>query len=138
MFGNRQKKEKVELSKDAYKKAARFFSFIKPYRWIYFIGWLFLVLSSLTAMLFPALMGQLLGANSTDEPVVDLGRIDLTNINTLLIAMLVVFGAQALFSFFRILIFSNVTERALRDLKAKSFNKLVNFPLDFFNRNKVG
>ncbi len=138
MVGNRQKKEKVELSKDAYKKAARFFSFIKPYRWIYFIGWLFLVLSSLTAMLFPALMGQLLGANSTDRPVVDLGRIDLTNINTLLIVMLVVFGAQALFSFFRILIFSNVTERALRDLKAKSFNKLVNFPLDFFNRNKVG
>lgn len=138
MFGNRQKKEKVELSKDAYKKAARFFSFIKPYRWIYFIGWLFLVLSSLTAMLFPALMGQLLGANATDKPVVDLGHIDLTNINTLLIIMLVVFGAQALFSFFRILIFSNVTERALRDLKTKSFNKLVNFPLDFFNRNKVG
>ncbi len=138
MFGNRQKKEKIELSKDAYSKARRFFGFIKPYRWIYFIGWLFLVLSSVTAMLFPALMGQLLGANSTDKPVVDMGAIDLTDINTLLIVMLVVFGAQALFSFFRILIFSNVTERALRDLKAKSFNKLVNFPLDFFNRNKVG
>lgn len=138
MVGNRQKKEKVALSKGAYKKALRFFSFIKPYRWVYFIGWMFLLLSSLTAMLFPALMGQLLGGNSSDKPVVDFGNIDLTDINTLLVVMLIVFGAQAIFSFFRILIFSNVTERALRDLKVKSFNKLVNFPIDFYNRNKVG
>ncbi len=138
MVGNPNKSEKVVLTKGAYKKALRFFEFIKPYRWIYLIGWLFLLLSSLTAMLFPALMGQLLGAKAGDESVLNVGHLDLTNINTLLLVMLVVFGAQALFSFFRILIFSNVTERALRDLKVRSFNKLVNFPIDFYNRNKVG
>lgn len=138
MFGNRKKREKIELSKDAYKKARRFFGFIKPYRWAYVIGWIFLILSSVTSMLFPALMGQLLGANNVDEPIFSLPNTDLKNINTIIIVMLVVFGAQAIFSFFRILIFNNVTERALRDLKNKAFNKLVNFPLDFFNRNKVG
>lgn len=116
----------------------RFFGFIKPYRWVYFIGWIFLLLSSVTAMLFPALMGQLLGSQADSESIVDVGALDLSNINTLLVVMLAVFGAQAIFSFFRILIFSNVTERALRDLKVRAFNKLVNFPLDFFNRNKVG
>ncbi len=138
MFGNRKNKEKVELSKDAYKKARRFFGFIKPYRSAYAIGWLFLLLSSVTAMLFPALMGQLLGANKSDQAFVQIPNIDLTNINTIIIVMLVVFGAQAIFSFCRIWIFSTVTERALRDLKVKSFNKLVHFPINFFNKNKVG
>lgn len=138
MFGNRKNKEKVELSDDAYKKARRFFGFIKPYRSAYAIGWLFLLLSSVTAMLFPALMGQLLGANKSDQAFVQIPNIDLTNINTIIIVMLVVFGAQAIFSFCRIWIFSTVTERALRDLKVKSFNKLVHFPINFFNKNKVG
>ncbi|NOQ72755.1 MAG: ATP-binding cassette domain-containing protein [Crocinitomix sp.] len=138
MFGNRKNKEKVELSKDAYKKARRFFGFIKPYRTSYTIGWIFLVLSSVTAMLFPALMGQLLGANKSDQAFVEVPNIDLTDINTIIIVMLVVFGAQAIFSFCRIWIFSTVTERALRDLKLKAFNKLVNFPINFFNKNKVG
>ena len=126
MFGNRKNKEKVELSKDAYKKARRFFKFIKPYRGAYAIGWVFLILSSVTAMLFPALMGQLLGANESDRAFVQIPTIDLTDINTIIIVMLVVFGAQAIFSFCRIWIFSSVTERALRDLKVKSFNKWKN------------
>lgn len=138
MFGNRKKREKIELSKDAYKKARRFFGFIKPYRGAYAVGWIFLVLSSATAMLFPALMGQLLGANETDKPIFELPNMNLNDINVIIVVMLVVFGAQAIFSFFRILIFNNVTERALRDLKEKSFGKLVNLPLDFYNRNKVG
>ena len=138
MLGKRKKREKVELSKDSYKKAKRFFGFLKPYRGAYTIGWVFLILSSVTAMLFPVLMGQLLGAKKTDAPMFEMPNVDLTDINTIIIVMFCVFAAQAVFSFFRILIFSNVTERALRDLKQKSFVKMVNFPLDFFNRNKVG
>ncbi|MGB1102647.1 MAG: ABC transporter ATP-binding protein [Crocinitomicaceae bacterium] len=138
MFGNRKKREKVELSKESFKKAGGFLRFLKPYSGIYTIGWVFLVFSSLTAMLFPALMGQLIGANPEEKPIFDLGTIDLNDINTLLAVMLVVFGAQAFFSFFRVLIFSTVTERVLRDLKKKSFQALVNMPLDYFNKNKVG
>lgn len=138
MFGNRKKREKIELSKDAYKKARRFFKFLKPYRATYSIGWIFLVLSSVTSMLFPLLMGQLLGANETDKPIIELPNVDLQDINIILLVMFTVFGAQAIFSFFRILIFNNVTERVLRDLKQKAFGKLVNMPLDYYNRNKVG
>ena len=138
MFGSRKKREKIELSKESYQKAGSFLKFIKPYSGLYSIGWIFLVLSSLTAMLFPALMGQLIGSNPEEEPLFDLGSIDLTNINVLLLIMLTVFGAQALFSFFRVWIFSTVTEKVLRDLKRNAFEKLVNLPLDFYNKNKVG
>ena len=35
-------------------------------------------------------------------------------------------------------IFTNVTENALRDLRNDAFSKLIYMPMDFFNRNKVG
>lgn len=138
MFGKKEKKEKVQLSKESYKKARRFYKFLKPYRGIYIIGWLFLVFSSFASMLFPALMGQLLGANQTEDPIVKLDNLDLTNINVILLVMLIVFGFQSVFSFFRIWIFDTVTEKALKDLRQQSFNRFIHLPIDFFNRNKVG
>ena len=125
MLGRKKKNEQIKLSKDAYKKARNFLFFLKPYRGIYLIGWLFLILSSVTAMLFPVLMGQLLGANSEDKPIIQSTRIDFTDINTILLVMFAVFALQAIFSFFRIYIFNNVTENALRDLRIKAFDKLV-------------
>lgn len=111
---------------------------IKPYRGIYLIGWIFLLLSSLMAMVFPALMGQLLGAQKEDEAIINLGNYDFTDINVILIALIITFSLQAVFSFFRIVIFNLVTEKVLRDIKQKSFNHLVRLPLDFYNKNKVG
>ena len=137
-FGKREKREKIELSKDSYKKAKRIFAFMRPYRFIYTIGWLFLIGSSLISMLFPVLMGQLLGAQDGEAAVVEFGGVDMTNINVILTVMLLVFATQAFFSFFRIVIFNKVTESTLRDIKKMSFSKLVNLPVDFYNRNKVG
>ncbi len=138
MFRPKRNKEKVKLSKESYIKARKFFDFIKPYRGIYLIGWIFLVLSSLTAMLFPALMGQLLGAGNNEKAIFEIPNVDLADINVTIIVMLIVFGAQAIFSFFRIVIFNRVTENALRDMKEKSFTQMVNFPINFYNKNKVG
>jgi ABC-type multidrug transport system fused ATPase/permease subunit len=138
MFGPRKKKEKVNLTKDSYRKAKRIFSYMRPYRFIFMIGWVFLILSSLVSMLFPMLMGQLLGASSDERPIIELEAVDMSNINTIIIVMLMVFGIQAVFSFIRIIIFTNVTERTLKDIKTDAFGKLITFPLDFYNRNKVG
>ena len=133
-----KRQERIKLDKSAYKKALRLLAFMKPYGAIYSLGWLFLVLSSVTAMLFPALMGQLLGANENEKPIIGFDSLDFTDINVILIAMLLVFGFQAIFSFFRIVVFSHVTENVLRDLKQKAFDKLVFLPMDFYNKNKVG
>jgi ABC-type multidrug transport system fused ATPase/permease subunit len=37
-----------------------------------------------------------------------------------------------------VVIFTNVTENAMRDLRSAAFQKLVYMPMDFFNQNKVG
>jgi len=129
---------KVKLTKSSYQKAKRLLGFMKPYRALYLVGWLFLLLSSASAMLFPALMGQLLGANDEEAAMINFAGLDFTDITVILIAMLVVFAIQAVFSFFRIVIFSQVTEKVLKDIKKKAFDKLTSLPMNFFNKNKVG
>jgi len=138
MFEKKEKKEKIKLSKDAYKKAKLFLSYMKPYRGIYAIGWIFLILSSVTAMLFPLLMGKLLGNDNPmggNTPSIDLGTLSLTGI---FLSLIIVFAAQSVFSFFRILLFSIVTEGTLRDIKLKAFDRFIHFPIEFYNKNKVG
>ena len=137
--------ERIKLEKGTYKKASTFYRFIKPYRGTFVLGMIFLFLSSVTAMLFPYLMGQLIGK---EKPVSTPGMedlipdttqlLDLNNTSTLIIVMMCVFGAQAIFSFFRIYLFGSFTANALKDLRIEAFTHLVASPLSFFDKNKVG
>ncbi|MGB1041436.1 MAG: ABC transporter ATP-binding protein [Flavobacteriales bacterium] len=138
--------ERVKLEKGSYKKASTFFQFIKPYRLAFIAGMVFLFLSSLTGMLFPYLMGQLIGKDSptpSANPMLDKlpdssNFFDLSVTSNLITIMIIVFGAQAIFSFFRIYLFGYFTANALKDLRIKAFSHLVSSPLNFFNKNKVG
>lgn len=134
------KKEKIQLTRDSYTKARKLFSYMKPYRLQYGIGWIFLVLSTSIGLIFPILLGQLLGTgNGTSTSMSEAVKaIDLTNINTVAFALFIMFGAQAIFSYFRVVLFTNVTENTLRDLRSDVFNKLLHLPMDFYNRNTVG
>lgn len=136
----KDKDQKVKLTKDSYKKAKRIFQYLKPYKWSYLIGWFFLTLSSSTMIFFPYLMGSLLGSSGKKVSSMNdsLSLISLDNINTLVFLLFALFGIQALFSYFRVVIFTNVTENALRDLRNDSFQRLVYMPMEFFNKNKVG
>ncbi|MEN9973218.1 MAG: hypothetical protein RIS20_1565 [Bacteroidota bacterium] len=135
----KEQKEKVKITKSSIKKAKGIFTYLKPYAGIYFIGWIFLVLSTSAGLVFPYLMGKLLGAGASNPNMSEaIGLIDMSNINSVAIALFVLFGFQSLFSFVRVVLFNNVTENALRDLRNDAFSKLVYMPMDFFNRNKVG
>lgn len=132
------KEEKVKLTKKSYKTASGIFRYLKPYGFIFFIGWIFLVLSTTSGLVFPYLMGKLLGHTGSGNMQDSIKLISTDNINNVAIALFTLFGFQALFSFIRVVIFNNVTENALRDLRNDAFEKLVYMPMDFFNRNKVG
>jgi ABC-type multidrug transport system fused ATPase/permease subunit len=135
----KEQKEKVKITKSSIKKAKGIFAYLKPYAGIYFIGWIFLVLSTSAGLVFPYLMGKLLGAGASSTNMSDaIGLIDMSNINSVATALFILFAFQSLFSFVRVVLFNNVTENALRDLRNDAFSKLVYMPMDFFNRNKVG
>jgi ABC-type multidrug transport system fused ATPase/permease subunit len=141
MLRPKRKKEKREkLSKESIAKAKKIFSYLKPYRTTFIIGWVFLVFSSSIGLLFPLLMGQLLGAGS-NQPSQMQGVLDLISaetVNTFAVALIIMFAVQSFFSFFRIVIFTNVTENTLRDIRKDAFSRLLYMPMDFFNQNKVG
>ena len=135
----KEKTEKVKLTTYSYRKAKGIFSYLKPYAFVYFIGWVFLVLSTSAGLVFPYLMGKLLGASgskNTSSGTIDF--ISMENINSIALSLFILFAFQALFSFVRVVIFNNVTENALRDIRNDAFEKLVYMPMDFFNKSKVG
>src|SRR5690554_6435472 len=143
MLKSRGKDNKdIKIDKKSIKKARKIFTYLKPYRSFFFLGWIFLILSSTAGLLFPYLLGQLLGGdlpeNTTTNNQELLQKIDLNNINSVAILLLFLFIAQSLFSFFRIVIFTKVTENTMRDIRKDAFEKLIFMPMEFFNKNKVG
>jgi len=136
----KDKEPKIKLTKESIAKAKGIFTYLKPYRFIFSIGWAFLLLSSSSMILFPYLMGQLLGKSGMKPTSINesFSLMNLNNLNSVVFMLFVLFGVQALFSYFRVVIFTNVTENALRDLRRSAFEKLIFMPMDFFNQNKVG
>ncbi len=134
---NKRDGERVKVSKSSWAKATRVFAFLKPYKFTYIVGFIFLLLSTLTGMAFPYLIGHLLGAKSSTEE----SSLDLTNFadpTALIVLLFIVLFAQAIFSFFRIYLFGIVTEGSLRDLKEQTHRRLIHLPVAFFDKQKVG
>jgi ABC transporter fused permease/ATP-binding protein len=119
---------KAKLSSASLKNAYRIFSFFKPYRGKFFLGLVFLFLTSLTALAFPLLMGRL----------IDSAEATMQNINRYGLLLLLVFSAQAVFSFFRIFLFVNVTENTLASLRQNLFSHMIRLPMSFFSQRRVG
>ncbi len=132
-----KKEKRAKITKAGLKRAVGLFRYLKPYRVTFAVGMLFLLGSSLTGLLFPGLMGKLVDASSTDAAQTD-NLFQFDNINNVAIVLFCVFLVQAFFSFFRITLFSRVTENMLADLRQATYNHVIKLPIDFFNRNRVG
>ena len=115
--------------KTSLKRASRLFQYIKPYRIEFSFGLLFLLLSTTASLIFPALMGNLV--DSASDKLVN-------NINQIAIALLVLFALQAIFSYFRIVLFVNVTEKTLAVIRQETYAHLIKLPMNFFSKRRVG
>ena len=111
------------------KRASRLFQYIKPYRVEFSFGLFFLLLSTAASLIFPALMGQLVDSASNKL---------ISNINEIAIALLVLFALQAIFSYFRIVLFVNVTEKTLAVIRQETYAHLIKLPMNFFSKRRVG
>lgn len=121
---------KGKLNKSGFASAMRLYKYIKPYRGQYYLGIFFLLGSSLASLAFPKLLGDLV--NSGNNTFLGLNL----NQTALLIAGVLVL--QAIFSYFRIVLFVNVTEKSLAALRQASYSHLIKLPLQFFEKRRVG
>lgn len=137
MFAPRdKKKESIKLNKGAWKKALRIFTYFKPYTLKFGLGMAILVLGSALTMLFPALVGKLIdGVNG--EPIDFLGY-TFYGINSIAIALFLLFTIQSVFAFFRIYLFSDVTERVLLALREDAYSHILRLPMHYFTTKRVG
>ena len=60
---------------------------------------------------------------------------DISQVGKMLLLILVL---QAVFSYGRIVMFANVSERTMADIRRTLYEKLIIFPLGFFEKNRVG
>ncbi len=125
--------KKVKLSKENWKEALALFSFIKPYRFYFGGGLIFIVLSSLSTLSFPYLLKRLIdsaNAMSKGELVV--------SPNTIALWMFGILVLQMIFSYGRVYFFSYAGENALADLRKEVYNRMVQLPMEFFAQRRVG
>jgi ABC transporter fused permease/ATP-binding protein len=120
---------KAKVSGESLKRISRLFGYFKPHRFKYYLGLFFLFLTGLTALIFPKLVGDMI--DTAEEAMLE-------DIDRIALFLLIVFILQAVFSFFRIYLFVNVTEHVLADLRRDTYNKLIRLPMSFFSKNRVG
>ncbi|MDP4762426.1 MAG: ABC transporter transmembrane domain-containing protein, partial [Salibacteraceae bacterium] len=132
-----EKDKGKKLSKAALKRSLRIFQYVMPYKFKFSLGLIFLFLSSATFMVFPGLLGRLIGGEEVKDSPID-AFFNLENINQVALLLLAAFGLQALFSFFRIYLFADVTERAIANIRKDVYAHLIKLPMTFFSAQRVG
>lgn len=120
---------KAKLTSSSLSKALRIFKYGKDHKWKFYIGLLFLLLTSATALAFPKLMGMLVDCVTNK----DLGKA-----NEIALMLMGVLVLQAIFSFFRISLFVNFTENSLSNIRFALYENLVKLPMTFFSQKRVG
>jgi len=121
--------EKKKITKAGLVNAFRLYYYIKPFQKEYFVGIVFLFGSSLLNLAFPKLLGEMVNSASELSP-------DKMNRVALLLGMVLVLNA--VFSYFRVVLFNNVTEKGLSFLRQDTYNHLIRLPLRFFEPRRAG
>jgi ABC-type multidrug transport system fused ATPase/permease subunit len=121
-------KKKITIS--GLRNAFKLYRFIKPFQKEYGLGMFFLLGSSLASLAFPKLLGELVNSGNNTLVGHQMNRIGLM--------LGIVLLTQATFSYFRVVLFVNVTEKSLALLRQETYNHLIKLPLKFFEKRRVG
>ncbi|MEA5259930.1 ABC transporter transmembrane domain-containing protein [Arcicella aquatica] len=147
--------DKKKVSKEGFQKALKIFRFTLPYKGTFLIGFIFLVLSQITTMSIPLLMGQMVGSIVSPDKLPDAAsgmssgmmtdklqhvfheapKFTLNEVTLFFIGLLIL---QSVFSFFRVYTFTRVSEQSMRDLRNALYSKIITLPVPFFEKNRVG
>jgi ABC-type multidrug transport system fused ATPase/permease subunit len=119
---------KFKFNKESLIKTAKIYDFLAPFKWKFIIGLICLVGTGITAIAFPKLMGGL----------IDASNVSLEKINSVGLYLILLFAAQAIFSFFRVVLFVEVTEGMLANMRNATYSNLIQLPMVFFSNRRVG
>jgi ATP-binding cassette subfamily B protein len=105
------------------------FKYLRPYRGTFIVGIIFLALSTGTSLAFPKLVGSII------EVIEGKSKYTINQITFLLFVVLI---CQAIFSYFRIYLFTKVSELAMNNIRSDVFSKIITLPISFLEQRRVG
>ncbi|MCE7067313.1 ABC transporter ATP-binding protein [Dyadobacter sp. CY326] len=103
--------------------------YLRPYRVSFFIGLIFLALSTATSLAFPKLVGSIIEVIEGKSPY---------TINQITLFLFLVLICQAVFSYFRVYLFTKVSELAMTNIRSDVFTKIITLPISFLEQRRVG
>lgn len=107
------------------KQLSKIFAYVGPHKGLWALGFVFLLITMITSLLFPKLLGGLM-SSSPD------------NLRDNMLQMMGLLLVQSIASFFRVVIFVTVTERALAAIREDLYSRLIHLPMTFFSSKRVG
>ena len=121
--------DKKKISGAGLRRAARLFSYVKPYRTQYIIGFVFLLLSTATTLSFSLIIREVTNVLDSKSAF---------SLNQIILFFVAVLLGPAVFSFFRLYFFAQVSERSMADIRRAVYNRLITLPIPFFEQRRVG
>ena len=110
----------------------RVIALIKPYLWLLCLSLLFAVLTVITTLYAPVLIGQAV------DHVIGAGNVDFEAIVPILIKLLVVVGIMAVSSWLMGLCNNRIAFHVVRDLRTKVYAHVQNLPLSYLDSHPNG
>lgn len=112
------------------KELMKLYKFLKPYRWKFALGMLFLLVSSSASLMFPKFLGDMVDLGNKGKLISDITHTGLI--------LLIIILVQAIFSYSRVRLFVEVTEKTLASIRQHLYNHLIKLPMSFFAAHRVG
>lgn len=120
---------KSKITATSLSKAKIIFKYAGKNSWKFYVGLVFLLLTSVTALAFPKFMGMLVDC---------VNKKDAALANQIALGLGLVLILQSVFSFFRLSLFVNFTENTLANVRLALYTNLVKLPMSFFSQKRVG
>ena len=122
---------KVKLTKELFSEGLKIFNYIAPYKWYFIAGLVLLSISSLAFIAIFHLAGVMvdIASNESSVPI---------SLNQIGVALVIIFVAQGVISFFRIYFFAIVSEKGIAAIRNDLYGKMITLPIEFFEKTRVG
>ncbi len=124
--------EKPRFNRESWQKGKQLFQFLRPYRWQFLLGLLFLFIGSSVFMVLPMAAGELINIVEGKPHYEGIG---LSEVGWLLIGVLLV---QGISSYLRVWLFTQISEGGLANIRKELYKRLITQRIEYLEQHRIG
>lgn len=127
-----KEKGNKKISRKDLKSLLWVFAYIKPYKWYFISALALLTFGSLLFLIIPDLAGEMVNVANGKTSKYKIGLKELG------IVMFVILGVRSIISFVIVILFANVSERGMADLRKSLYDRLITQSVAYFESQRIG